>query len=98
MVRCSETLCDQFYTVCTDLTDGMTCSVDGGKFTLTNITGCSAVFDIDADTIHTANLENFTCTAYTLQVLMSAESTIHPDATKLFKISNTAYNGKIYMI
>ena len=66
-----EAFYDQFYLVKTDLTDGMTCSVDGNKYTLTNIAGNYAVFDIDADTIYTDSLEDFTYTAYTLQVLMS---------------------------
>ena len=45
----------------------MSCSADSGKYTLTNIFGCPAVFDIDADTIDTDSLENFAYTAYTLQ-------------------------------
>ena len=63
-----ESFYDQFYLVNTDLTDGMTCTVDGGRYTLTNIIGSSAVFDIAADTIYTPNLEFFTKYAYILQV------------------------------
>ena len=65
-----EAFYDQFYLVYTDLTDGMTCSVDGGRYTLTDIAGISAVFDIDADTIYSDNLESFLYAAYTLQVTM----------------------------
>ena len=62
---------DQFYLVNTDLTQGMTCAQDGGNYTLTNIAGKTAIFDVDADTIYAANLEDFITSAYSLQVSMS---------------------------
>ncbi len=66
-----EAFYDQFYLVSTDLTDGMTCDRDGGRYTLTNIAGDTAIFDVDADTLHTANLERFLTTAYELQTSMT---------------------------
>ena len=62
---------NQFYLVNTDLKDGMTCTASGGRYTLTNIAGTTATFDVDADTIYTTNLEEFATSAYTLQVGMA---------------------------
>ena len=60
-----------FCLIGTDLTEGMTFNRSGGEYTLTNIAGTSAIFDIDKDTIYTANFENFTTLAYSLLVMMS---------------------------
>ena len=57
-----------FYLIDTELTEGLTQSQNGDQYTLTNIAGTSAVFDIDHDTIFTSNYENFTTLAYSLQV------------------------------
>lgn len=62
---------NQFYLVNTNLKDGMTCTVSDGRYTLTNIAGTTATFDVDADTIYTTNLEEFATSAYTLQVGMA---------------------------
>ncbi len=64
---------DQFYLVNTDLTDGMTCTRDGGRYTLTNIAGNRGVFDIDADTIDIDNFEKFSYTASTLKGIIAIE-------------------------
>ena len=63
----------QFYLVNTDLTDGMTCTRDGGRYTLTNIAGNYGVFDIDADTIDIDNFEKFSYTASTLKGIIAIE-------------------------
>lgn len=64
---------DQFYLVNTDLTDGMTCTRDGGRYTLTNIAGNRGVFDIDADTIDIDDFEKFSYTASTLKGMIAIE-------------------------
>ena len=65
-----ESFYNQFYLALTDLTDGMDCSIDGSRYTLTNIAGYSAVFDIVADTIYSDLLDDFTLSAYSLRVGM----------------------------
>lgn len=62
---------NRFYLMGTELEEGMTCLRSGDEYTLTNIAGTSATFDIDKDTIYTANFESFTMSAYSLQVEMS---------------------------
>ena len=56
-----------FYLFGTDLTEGMTFTRSGDKYTLTNIAGTSATYDISEDTFYTANFENYTMTAVFLQ-------------------------------
>ena len=56
-----------FYLIGTDLTEGMTFTRSGDKYTLTNIAGTSATYDISEDTLYTANFENYTTTAVSLQ-------------------------------
>ena len=67
-----ESFYNQFYLVCTELKDGMDCSVDGSRYTLTNISGCSAVFDVDADTIYSDMFDSFALCAYSLQISMDS--------------------------
>ncbi len=57
-----------FYLIGTDLKEGMTADHEGDSYTLTNIAGTTATFDIEKDTIYTPNFESFTKLAYNLQV------------------------------
>lgn len=70
---------DQFYLVNTDLSEGLSCEKNGSTYKLTNIAGISATFDIDADTIYTESLEDFTISAFVLQAGMAGGvDTNHP--------------------
>ena len=57
-----------FYLIATDLNEGMTSDRDGDKYTLTNIAGTSATFDVAEDTVYTENYEKFTQLAFSIQV------------------------------
>ena len=59
---------NQFYLIGTDLKEGMTCTRNDNEYTLTNIAGTTATFDVDKDTIDTPNFERFTKLAYSLMV------------------------------
>ncbi len=59
---------NQFYLIGTDLKEGMTCTQKDNEYTLTNIAGTTATFDVDKDTIDTPNFERFTKLAYSLKV------------------------------
>lgn len=70
---------NQFYLFGTDLTEGMTSIQSGNEYTLTNIAGTTATFDIDKDTIYTPDFESFTMPAYIIQVAQtSGVSTNYP--------------------
>lgn len=57
-----------FYLFGTDLTEGMTFTRSGNEYTLANIAGVSATFDVAEDTIYTSDFESFAVTAYTLLI------------------------------
>ena len=63
-----ESFYDQFFLVNTDLTDGMSCSRDGSKYTLTNTGGDTAIFDVAAETIVISNVDAFVLTAFALKI------------------------------
>lgn len=79
---------DQFYTVGTDLTEGMTCKKSGSTYTLTNIAGNKAKFNVDEETITTDNLEKFANTAHTLQVEMANVADSNYPFVKINSTSN----------
>lgn len=99
VLRCYEDLPDipymnvvdfynQFYLVGTDLAEGMTCTQSGDVYTLKNIAGRVAQFDIGADTISTDNLEGFALTAHTLQAEMAGI----PDSNYPFVLITYTYD------
>lgn len=81
---------DQFYLFNTDLKEGMTCTYSDGKYTLTNIAGNTAVFDVNADTIYVDNYESFATGAYAIQVGMTGGVDENHPFIKLSEVNEPA--------
>ena len=81
---------DQFYLVNTDLTEGMTCSKNGSVYTLTNIAGNAATFDIDKDTVYSDNIEEFTFSAFSLKTGMEGGVDENHPFVKLSEVNEPA--------
>lgn len=71
---------NQFYLLDTDLKEGMTLTRSGDEYTLTNIAGTTAIFDIGDDTISFSNFESFTTAAGIEFACSSASSKITSDS------------------